>query len=86
MHAGDMFKSKKYSNISSRVKSDTEQRIIQRRNTHEGFKNAAIQSLGIDKNRDQNKQPPRGGYSNTRSNFQPPKIEYDINELESKSP
>jgi len=43
-----MFKSKKYSNVESRVQSDTEKRVLQRRNTHEGFKNAAMQSLNID--------------------------------------
>lgn len=86
---GDLFKSKKYSNVSSRVKNDTEQRVIQRRNTNEGFKNAAISSLNIDKtlkDHNTNRVGP-GAYSNTRTNsFQAPKLEYDIADLESKTP
>ena len=42
-----LFKSKKYQNVESRFKSDSENKVLQRRNTYEGFKNAAMQQLNL---------------------------------------
>ena len=42
LRVDEPFKSKKYLNVQSKFKEDTEQRVLSRRNTYEGFKNAAI--------------------------------------------
>ncbi|CDW91155.1 UNKNOWN [Stylonychia lemnae] len=87
-----LFKSKKYQNVESRFKSETDQKVLSRRNTYEGFKNSAMQQLNLNSTgRDQNSNPAKSissnGYNNQREvNYQAPKIEYDASELESKSP
>ena len=74
---------KKYQNVESKFRSDTEQKVLQRRNTYEGFKAVAHTALNIDPNSAPVVKKSVGVRS-TRVNKAP--IDYDLEDLGKKSP
>lgn len=69
--------------MESRFKNNGEAKVLQRRNTYEGFKSVAAQSLNLDPNSAgiTNQQRKGGALSSVRTPF-----EYDEAELQKKSP
>jgi len=87
MDKPDPFKLNKYKNIESRFKSDTEEKVLQRRNTYEGFKAVAQSTLNIDpKSGVPQNAKKKVGVRSTRVKDNIAPIDYDLDDLGKKSP